>query len=196
MTDTTLNDTPRTTLHSSRLGHYLLITILLAFILRSGSLTYQSLWRDEVDAIRFALAPLPDLIKTFTQPGFNGPLYFLMLRGWIDLAGQSEFAVRFPSLFFGVISIVLIFVLGKRLFNRSIGLIAAILFTFSAYQVWYSQEAKMYTLISALALAAIYFLRRGIEEGHAKFWIGVVVTTSLAMYAHILAALLIPVEVA
>lgn len=54
----------------------------------------------------------------------------------------------------------------------------------------------MYTLISALALAAIYFLRRGIEEGHAKFWIGVVVATSLAMYAHILAALLIPVEAA
>lgn len=173
-----------------------LFIIFTAFILRLGSIAFQSLWRDEVDAIRFALAPLPDLIKTLTQPGYNGPLYFLMLRGWIGVAGQSEFAVRFPSLVFGVISVVLIFALGKRLFNRSIGLIAATLFAFSAYQVWYSQEAKMYTLITALALASVYFLRRGIEEGRTRYWTGLVVATSLAMYAHILAALLIPVEAA
>jgi 4-amino-4-deoxy-L-arabinose transferase-like glycosyltransferase len=52
----------------------------------------------------------------------------------------------------------------------------------------------MYTLITALALAAIYCLRRGLEDGRVRGWIGVVVCTSLAMYAHILAALLIPVE--
>jgi hypothetical protein len=52
----------------------------------------------------------------------------------------------------------------------------------------------MYTLITALALAAIYCLRRGLEDGRVRFWMGLVVCTSLAMYAHILAALLIPVE--
>jgi hypothetical protein len=203
------------TRHSSLLLRYsLLITIFLAFIFRIHSLTFQSLWRDEVDAICFAQAPLlPALPETqlaytpscapgiqsvfgaFLSGGWNGPLYFLMLRGWLGLSGSSEFALRFLSLAFGVISIALIFVLGKRLFNRAIGLIAAILLAFSAYQVWYSQEAKMYTLITMLSLAAIYFLRRGIEDGQRKFWIGVIVCTSLAMYAHILAALLIPVEV-
>ena len=166
--------------------------VLLACLLRLNSITFQSLWRDEVDAVRFALAPLPDVIKTFSQPGFNGPLYFLMLRGWIGLAGQSEFALRFPSLMFGVISIALIYSVGTRLFSRPIGLVAALLLTFSGYHVWYSQEAKMYTLITALALAAIYCLRRGLEDGRARFWMGLVVCTSLAMYAHILAALIIP----
>ncbi len=188
---------PRLTAYSLLLTRYSpLFIIFLAFIVRLGSIAFQSLWRDEVDAIRFALAPLPDLITTLTQPGYNGPLYFLMLRSWIGVAGQSEFALRFPSLVFGVSSVALIFVLGRRLFNRSIGLIAAILFAFSAYQVWYSQEAKMYTLITALALASIYFLRRGLEAGQTRYWIGLVVATSLAMYAHILAALLIPVEAA
>ncbi len=190
-------DQSRSTQHAARITYYsLLIIILVAFYLRASSITFQSLWRDETDAIRFALAPLPDLIKTLTQPGYNGPLFFLMLRGWIGVAGQSEIALRFPSLVFGVISVALIFAVGKRLFNRSIGLIAATLFAFSAYQVWYSQEAKMYTLITMLALASIYFLRRGVVEGRTRFWISVVVATSLAMYAHILAALLIPVEVA
>lgn len=180
------------TRYSAHLIPYALL--LIAFALRLQSLAFQSLWRDEVDAVRFALAPLPDVLKTFTQPGFNGPLYFLMLRGWIGLAGQSEFAIRFPSLLFGVMGIALLYAVGARLFSRPIGLVAALLFAFSGYHVWYSQEAKMYTLIAALALAAIYCLRRGLDEGRARFWVGLVVTTSLAMYAHILAALLIPTE--
>ncbi len=188
--------------------------IFLAFLVRLNGLTFQSLWRDEVDAICFAQAPLlkelpqtalsftptcppniPELLASFTQPGFNGPLYFLILRGWIGLFGYSEFALRFFSLLCGVISVALIITLGTRLFNRAVGLIAGALLAFSAYQVWYSQEAKMYTLITMLALASIYFLRRAVEEGRLRFWIGVVVCTSMAMGSHILAALLIPVQV-
>lgn len=189
--------------------------IFLAFLIRLNGLAYQSLWRDEVDAICFAQAPLlkelpqtalsltptcppniPELLAAFTQPGFNGPLYFLILRGAIGLFGYSEFALRFFSLLCGVISVALIIALGTRLFNRAVGLIAGALLAFSAYQVWYSQEAKMYALITLLALGSVYFLRRAVEEGRARFWIGVVVCTSLAMGSHILAALLIPVQIA
>jgi mannosyltransferase len=195
-----------------RLAPYALI--LLAFLVRLNGLTYQSLWRDEVDAICFAQAPLlnqlpqtalsftptcppniPNLLAAFTQPGFNGPLYFLMLRGWISLLGYSELVLRYFSLLCGVISVALIITLGTRLFNRTISLIAGTLLAASAYQVWYSQEAKMYTLITMLTLAAIYLLRRSVENGQLRFWIGVVVCTTVAMAAHILAALLIPVEV-
>lgn len=203
---------PRGTHHVSRLAP--LVLIFLAFLLRLYGLTYQSLWRDEVDAICFAQVPLakelpqtalsftpscppdiPELLAAFSNPGFNGPLYFLILRGVILLIGYSEFALRFFSLLCGVISVALIITLGTRLFNRAVGLIAGALLAFSAYQVWYSQEAKMYALITLLALASIYFLRRAVEEGRLRFWIGVVVCTSIAMGSHILAALLIPVQV-
>jgi mannosyltransferase len=203
----------------SRITHYAsrfapLALIFLAFVIRLNGLTFQSLWRDEVDAICFAQAPLlkelpqtalsftptcppniPELLEAFRQPGFNGPLYFLILRGAILLFGYSEFALRIFSLMCGVISVALLCALGTRWFNRAVGLIAGALLAFSAYQVWYSQEAKMYTLITLLALASIYFLRRAVEEGRWRFWIGVVVCTSLAMGSHILAALLIPVQV-
>lgn len=197
---------------ASRSAPYALI--LIAFLVRLNDLTFQSLWRDEVDAICFAQAPLlielpqtalsftptcppniPELLAAFTQPGFNGPLFFLILRGWLGLFGYSEFALRFFSLMCGVISVALIITLGKRLFSRAVGLIAGSLLAFSAYQVWYSQEAKMYTLITLLALASIYFLRRAVEEGRLRFWIGVVVCTSIALGSHILAAWLIPVQV-
>ncbi len=205
--------------HASRTTHYAarfapLALIFIAFVIRLNGLTFQSLWRDEVDAICFAQAPLlkelpqtalsftptcppniPELLAAFTQPGFNGPLFFLMLRGWIGLFGYSEFALRSFSLTCGVISVALIITLGTRLFNRAVGLVAGALLAFSAYQVWYSQDAKMYPLITLLALGSIYFLRRAAEEGRLRFWIGAVLCTSIAMGSHILAALLIPVQV-
>ena len=200
--------------HGTRFTLTLYTLIVVAFVLRIGSITFQSLWRDETDAICFALEPLiktteavagsqppycqpsdTGLLQRFTQQGFNRPLYFLMLRGWIGLAGDSELAVRFPSLVFGTICVALMVALGTRLYKCAIGLIAGTLLAVSAYQVWYSQEAKMYTFITMLALLAIYSLRRAMEDGRTRWWVTLVVATSLAMYAHILAALLIPVEV-
>lgn len=87
--------------------------ILLAFALRAYHLDHQSLWRDEVDALRFALFPLPKLLETFTQGGWNGPLYFLLLRVWVAAVGQTEFVLRFPSLLGGVLAVPLTYALGQ-----------------------------------------------------------------------------------
>ena len=177
---------------------YLIAIVLLAlvaFAVRAISLDAQSLWRDEVDAMRFATAPLGEVLSNFTRPGWNGPLYFLMLRGWIALTGTSEYAMRFFSLCFGVLGVPLMYVLGRRLFNPQTGCFAALLVAISPYLTWYGQEVKMYTLVSFLALLAIYALRRAVE-GNGWHWWGVqVVATGLAVYTHIIAALLIPVQV-
>jgi mannosyltransferase len=125
----------------------------------------------------------------------NGPLYFFLLRGWVAVTGTSEYAMRFFSLIFGVLGVSLSYALGHRLFDRQVGLAAALLLATSSYLTWYSQEVKMYTLISALAMAAIYALRRAVEGGGWYWWTVQVVATSLAFYSHILAALLIPVQV-
>jgi 4-amino-4-deoxy-L-arabinose transferase-like glycosyltransferase len=168
---------------------------LIAFSIRAASLDAQSLWRDEVDSLRFATFPWPRMLANFTRPGWNGPLYFLVLRGWIALTGSSAYAMRFFSLLFGVLGVPLIYVLGCRLFDRAVGLMAGLLAATSPYLVWYSQEVRMYTLVPALAMLAIYALRRGLEGDGGRWWIVQVVATSLAFYCHILAALLVPVQV-
>jgi uncharacterized membrane protein len=181
-------------LHSLYLAAIVLLA-LVAFAVRAISLDAQSLWRDEVDAMRFATASLDEVLSNFTRQGWNGPLYFLILRGWIALTGVSEYAMRFLSLFFGVLCVPLVYALGRRLFNSQTGLFAALLVSTSPYLTWYSQEVKMYTLVPLLALLAIYALRRAVE-GDGWYWWGVqVVATGLAVYTHIIAALLIPVQV-
>lgn len=168
---------------------------LAAFAVRAISLDAQSLWRDEVDTLRFATAPWPEMLTNFIRPGWNGPLYFLLLRGWVALAGTSEYALRFFSLIFGVLTVPLVYVLGCRLFNRSAGLITALLLITSPYLAWYGQEARMYTLVTALVILAVYSLRRAIAGKGSRWWAAMVVAASLVFYLHILAALLVPVLV-
>ncbi len=185
-------------MHRSRRRHLvgLLLLVMVGFFVRAISLDAQSLWRDEVDALRFATAPWAEMVNNFTRPGWNGPLYYLALRGWIAAAGASEYAIRFFSLFFGVLCIPLMYVLGRRVFDCTTGLVSALLAAFSPYFVWYSQEAKMYTLILALTLLAVYGLRRALDGGGPRWWATQILATSLTFYSHILAALLVPVQAA
>lgn len=135
----------------------------------------------------------------------NGPLYYFLLRAWIALAGYSVYALRFFSLLPGVLAIPLVYVLGLRLSVTTskpglpgsvpVGIWAAACAALSPYFTWYSQETKMYALVLALAVLAVYALRRA-TEGDDAWWIVMVIATSLGVYIHILAALLIPVEFA
>ncbi len=163
--------------------------------MRVVSLDAQGLWRDEVDALNFATAPWSEMIAHFTQPGWNGPLYFLLLRGWVALTGRTAFAMRYLSLLWGILEVALSYPLGKRLVGRRAARWATLLAGCSPYLVWYAQEIKMYTWIPALVLLALYALERACERPHWSWWLLVLIATSFAFYSHILAALLIPIEV-
>lgn len=186
-----------------------LLWILTAFALRAGSLTTQSLWRDEVDALRFgrdlsaeiagafrhgAEAGWAHLASLLARPGFNGPLYFIGLFQWVRLAGDSEFALRFPSLWFGVLSVAL----GAALFRRYLPSAAARLTTgflaLSPFLVWYSQEAKMYTLLVFLFLAA--WSAQEAARRDPLGWLEAALWLILGLYSHILFALFIPIFLA
>ncbi|MGQ9466548.1 MAG: glycosyltransferase family 39 protein [Anaerolineae bacterium] len=209
----------------------LILLILLAFGLRAGSLTAQSLWRDEVDALCYAhefphllwealapgragdlrtpcACPPPPIATDWTAGIFreravgllgamirqNGPLYYFTLRGWVALAGHTEYALRFFSLLFGILCVPLTAALGTRLLSRTAAVFAAALMAASPYMVWYGQEVKMYTLLPALVLLALYSLRRGMDEG-GNWWTVQIVATTLLLYTHIWGALLIPLQI-
>ncbi|MCS7179409.1 MAG: glycosyltransferase family 39 protein [Anaerolineae bacterium] len=207
------------------------VLTLLAFGVRAGSLTAQSFWRDEVDALCYA-HEFPYLLIEALAPGRagalptpcacpppplptdwaggtlqerivgllgamirqNGPLYYFLLRGWIVLVGYSEYALRYFSLLFGVLCVPLTLALGTRLMGRTAALVAAALTALAPYMVWYGQEVKMYTLVPALVLLALYGLRRGMDGGKI-WWVVPVLATTLLLYTHIWGALLIPFQI-
>lgn len=166
----------------------------LALTLRIIGLTRQSLWRDEVDALLFATRPLAQLLQMFQRPGENGPLFFLALRPWLAAAGQSEFALRFPSALAGALAVPIVYRLMHRLGGRKPAAVAALLMATAPYLIWYGQEAKMYAAITALVPLALLLTVDAALHGRGWRWALLYVTTSLCFYTHVLAALIVPVQ--
>jgi uncharacterized membrane protein len=171
----------------------LLFVLLLAFALRIAGLTAQSLWRDEVDALRFSQEPMTTLVRNFYRPGWNGPLYYALLRSWVVLAGRGEFALRYFSLCFGVLGVALTYRLGRAWFSSRVGGLAGLLMACSPYMVWYGQEAKMYSLLCVVVLIALWAYWRALKRGEWRAWGATLVLAWLAITVHYLGGLLLPV---
>jgi uncharacterized membrane protein len=190
--------------------------LFAAFVLRAFNITGESLWRDEIDTIRFSFTALNELLSNLTRAGFNGPLYHLLMRGWLSLGGVNDFTLRYFSLLCGMVEVALVYVLAHRLFGRRAALLAAWFTTIAPALIWYSGEGKMYTLQPVLIVLAIYALRRGVdgklttedlrsETGRqfltTKFlslnlwWVVFVIAVSLGYYVHLLTPLFLFVAV-
>ncbi len=141
---------------------YLLI-VLAAFGLRLVGLGAQSLWYDETVSVYLARQDIPSLVA-HTARDIHPPGYYILLHLWSQLAGDSEFALAYFSLVFGVLVVPLTYAVARHLFDRRVALWSALLVSVSAYGVWYSQEVRMYTLAAALGLLAIWSASAMVRE--------------------------------
>jgi hypothetical protein len=131
-----------------------LLTVI-GFIVRIYNLDYLTLWVDEyVHANRAMFWPEQPL---FTDDN-NGILLTMFIIPLFKLFGATAFWARFPSVIFGVLSIPLLYVFGKRYFNKNVGLFAAVFLTFSEYFVFWSRVARNYAIFLFFFLALAYFL--------------------------------------
>ena len=115
------------------------------------------------------------------------PLYYWLLHGWVRLLGTGEAAVRSLSALLGVALVALIYALGRRLRPEGgawIGLLAALLAAVNPFQVYYSQEARMYMLAAVLAAAAVLALIRFVESRSAAALVALVVLEAAGLYTH------------
>ena len=180
----------------------LLLVFLVAFALRLYRLGYQSLWYDEAVSIQLATKDLVGLTQ-HTAGDIHPPLYYYLLHFWIEAAGSSEFSAAFLSLIFGILLIAGCFRLGTDLYDRRVGLLAAFLVAVSPFNLWYSQEIRMYTLGAFLGLVSLYCLMKMVgltsRDGQGqpvsagapsdggggawKFFIGYVLFAAAGLYA-------------
>ncbi|MBN1484084.1 MAG: glycosyltransferase family 39 protein [Chloroflexia bacterium] len=170
----------------------LLLGLLLALAagLRCTTLSFQSLWLDEVYTVVEAGRPLSELLLALFRPSQAYPLYILGMRLWTELFGTGEAALRWPSALLGLGSVLLLYQLGRRLFGRSIGLLAAGLLALSPLAVWYSQEAKAYALSLFLVLATWLLLWQALEHPSRRAWCGFALLTIAALFSHRLISVL------
>jgi mannosyltransferase len=105
---------------------------------------------DEAASWGQAKDSLADLIKRTAHDNYP-PLHNLALFAIIKLFGDSEWCLRLPSVIFGVANIVVLYWLGAMTVGRAAGLIGAVLLALSPFHLWYSQEARTYSLLALCA---------------------------------------------
>ena len=136
---------------------YIWFIVLIGSLFRFHNLAGKSFWYDEACSVSFTQYSWQEAI--FHRYMIK-PVYFILLKLWVSLFGTNEFAVRTLSVIFGSFSIFLIYKLGKNLFNKNIGLISAFILLISPYHVYYSQQARNYSLFLFLGLLSmLIFLR-------------------------------------
>ncbi len=163
----------------------------VGLFLRLDRLGAQSLWFDEADAVMLARQPLAVLVGNLAAAGQNGPLYTLFMHLWMSLFGMSEVAVRLPSALAGAACIPLIYALGRAIHSPKLGLYAAGILAVAPYQHWYAQEAKMYAPLVCAVLASTLALLIAVRDDRPRHWLVYVVITTIALYLHVMAALVI-----
>ena len=131
----------------------LLPVLLLAAFLRFYRLGYQSFWNDEGNSARLAERSIR-LIVEGAAGDIHPPGYYLALKVWRGLLGESEWALRSFSAFAGLIALALIIRLGREYFDGPAAWIAGLFAAIHPFLIYYSQEARMYMPLTALACAS------------------------------------------
>jgi hypothetical protein len=121
-------------------------------------LDFQSFWTDEGRSLMRASVPLSQVAAA--TPVEHMPTYFALLHVWIDLAGASDFALRLLSVLPSVLAIAIAYRFAVDLGSTRSGLIGALLLATGGFQVWYAQEARMYTWLLATSLCSTWLLWR------------------------------------
>jgi uncharacterized membrane protein len=134
----------------------LLLGLLVGFALRLYRLGATSLWYDETVSVALAQKSIPALLH-HTAGDIHPPGYYLLLHFWQQITQPTpafglEFLYAWPSLWCGLLVVALLFALGRRLASPAVALVGLWLAAINPYQIWYSQEVRMYTLGALLGL--------------------------------------------
>lgn len=161
--------------------HFLpiLSIILLSLTLRSMGLESKSVWYDEAASWNVATKSISIIWADRTFP----PFYHLLLHFWLRI-GKTEFILRLPSVFFGVLSVAAIYQLGRRICNNEIGLVSSFLLAISPLHLHYSQEARMYIPLMFFTLASSYFFWKAWHKDSRANWIAYITFSVLNLYTH------------
>ena len=155
--------------------------LLLALFLRLINLN-QSLWLDEAFQFKSTyFFSLKDLLTVYLPGDFNPPLSYLINFGFGKVFGYSEIALRLPSVIFGVLTVWLVYKISQR------KIWPALLLATSGLHIYYSQEARMYSLATLAVTASFWFLLK-------KRWFWYAIFSLAALYSHYLTVFIFPAQ--
>ncbi len=143
--------------------------VVLSALLRIFAIN-QSLWLDEATTALTTKLSYFDIFTQFTPKDFHPPLYYFLMKFITSFSGSSEIALRLPSVVAGIATVFVVYLIGKKLFTKQIGIVAALLLSTSPLHIYYSQEARMYSITALLVSLVVYFWIQATTDKNRKWW--------------------------
>ena len=178
---------------NSKRALFILTAIIIAgFLLRLYKWLGYSFWYDEV--LWLLLSDGSFSLREFCILSFKPPLFAVVVSLWKSIF-SSEFSLRFLSVVFGLVSILLGYRIAKTLFDRKTALITAFIIAFSPLHTHYSQELSHYSMTFCLSLLSMYFFISGLRRDGWSNWINYSVATVVCVYTNYTCVFLVAVQV-
>jgi len=160
------------------------LAVVAGTILRFFHLGRLSLWMDEGYTAWLVSHPagqIVRLVRADTAP----PLYYLMLRGWVDLFGTSEAALRSLSATLSVLTLLVALDVARRFLKHPPALVAAAwAMALSYFAIWYAREARAYALMALLIIASVDCLLCHLRSGDRRRLVPLAIFFAAALYTH------------
>src|SRR5437763_5412630 len=158
--------------------------IAVAAVIRLLVINNQSFWMDEALTSYETRIPFGAMINTVVHVETTPPLYFVLIWFWAHVFGSGEVALRMVSVLAGIALVPIAYLAARELVSRRAGAVAAAFVAVNPFLVWYSQEARAYMLLAALAGASfLWFVRarRDPSPRNLAWW---AIWSSLALMTH------------
>ena len=169
----------------------LCVIVAVAAFLRLWALNGKSFWLDEIASVVIARMPGNSFWHWLWTEEGNMALYYVMLRPWLGIH-LGEGTIRLLSVLPGIASVPVMYLLGKRLLGRNVGLLSALLLAFSTCAVVYSQEARGYSWLLLGTILSTYFFVRLVERPSLGMAFAYALAAGITFYFHYF-GLLVPV---
>ena len=158
---------------------------LLAFGLRVLRLDFHPIWFDEDLAYQRAIVALDISLASMA----GSPLYYILLRGWVELAGASLFALRYFSALLGALVIPLTYQVVRRLLGGRLARAVTVVAVLAPFYIYYSQEARTYSLTLVLMLVSMYAFLRWLDTRTGWALAVCCLANLICLYTHFVAVL-------
>ncbi len=158
--------------------------VLLGLGLRMYRLGGPEVWLDE--AFSWHIATRPRWFESLSVDN-NPPLYYLLLRILLPVTGASEVGLRLLSALAGTAFVGLVIWSAREVGNRAAALWAGLVAAVAPIQIYYSQEARVYTLLDCLILLTWVLILRAMATNAWRAWALAGAAATAALYSHYLA---------
>ncbi len=169
---------------------YLLLafSILIALVLRFYKLGVWSFWIDELWSITTALK-----LRAWRDDLFQfHVLFYYIIKPVLTSLGVTEWSARLVPAVIGVVSIPILYIPTKKIFGPWVAIFAACLLAIAPWHLFWSQNARYYTLLLLLYSLTMLLLYRGLETDRLRYIIAAWIIWLLALLTNLTAAFLLP----